>query len=83
MGTAAEAKTDETILDVARRAGIPLANSCGGIGVCARCRVTIMEGANNMTPRTAIESRAKLAGDERFACQAVVIGDCAVTASYW
>jgi 2Fe-2S ferredoxin len=83
----AEAKTDETILDVARRAGVPIGNSCGAIGICARCRVRILSGAENLTPPTAIEAqiaqRRKLEPYERLACQAVVIGDCAATTSYW
>lgn len=83
----AQAKTDETILDVARRAGVPIGNSCGAIGICARCRVRILSGAENLTPPTAIETqiaqRRKLEPDERLACQAVVIGDCAATTSYW
>jgi 2Fe-2S ferredoxin len=84
---AAEAKNDETLLDVARRAVVPIGNSCGAIGVCARCRVRIISGAENLTPPTAIEShvavRRKLEADERLACQAVVKGDCEITTTYW
>ena len=83
----AEARDNETLLDVARRAGAPLGNSCGAIGICARCRVRVTAGAENLTPPTAIESqvaqRRKLDPDERLACQAVVIGDCAITTTYW
>ncbi|HEX9161600.1 MAG TPA: 2Fe-2S iron-sulfur cluster-binding protein [Thermoanaerobaculia bacterium] len=83
----AEAKANETILDVARRAGAPIGNSCGAVGVCARCRVRIVAGAENLTPATAIESqvavRRKLEPDERLACQAVVLADCEVTTTYW
>jgi adenylate cyclase len=83
----AEAKDDETILDVARRAGAPIGNSCGAIGVCARCSVKVLAGAENLTPPTEIESRVAarrtLDPDERLACQAVVCGDCEVTTGYW
>lgn len=82
-----EAKNDETLLDVARRTGVPIGNSCGAIGVCARCRVTVVSGAENLTPPTAIESqvseRRKLESNERLACQAVVKGDCEITTTYW
>ena len=64
IGNTAEAKANETVLDVARRAGAPIGNACGGIGVCNRCRV-------ERDP------------DLRLACQAVVLGDCTVTTSYW
>ena len=78
-GNSAEAKADETVLDVARRAGAPIGNACGGIGVCNRCRVRVVEGEDNLTPRTRFERDP----DQRLACQAVVLGDCTVTTSYW
>jgi len=79
IGNTAEAKRNETILDVARRARAPIGNSCGGIGVCNRCKVKIVEGSQNLTPPTRFERDAQ----ERLACQAVVLGDCTVTTSYW
>ncbi len=79
LGNSAAAKPNETILDVARRAGAPIGNSCGGIGVCNRCRVRIVEGEQNLTPRTRFETDR----EQRLACQAVVLGDCTVTTSYW
>ena len=87
LGIRAAAKDDETVLDVARRAGVPLANSCGGVGVCARCRVRIVAGGENLSPPTSIELRfgapRGFAADERMACQAVVLGECGVTTTYW
>lgn len=85
LGLSAEAKTDETLLDVARRAGAPLGNSCGGVGVCARCRVRVVGGVENLSAPTSVETRfAKgFAEGERMACQAIVMGDCAVTTTYW
>ena len=87
LGTRAEARNDESILDVARRAGVPLGNSCGGVGVCTRCKVRVIDGAENLSPATSIEVRfgssRGFAEDERMACQAVVLGDCAVTTTYW
>jgi len=72
---------------VARHAGVPVGNSCGAIGVCARCHVRVVAGAENLTPPTTIElqvaERRKLGADERLACQAVVCGDCEITTSYW
>lgn len=87
LGTRAEARPDETLLDVARRAGAPLGNSCGGIGICARCRVRVVEGTARLSPPTSVEVRVSaqrgLGSDERLACQAIVTGDCAVTTTYW
>jgi ferredoxin len=87
LGKTAEARNDESLLDVARRAAIPLGNSCGGVGVCTRCKVRVVAGAENLSPATSIESRfgsaRGFAADERMACQAVVKGDCEVTTTYW
>jgi len=84
LGIAADAKPNETVLDVARRAGAPLGNSCGGVGVCARCKVRIVNGAETLTPPTNVELRFGRLGDgERLACQAVVGGDVEVTTGYW
>ena len=87
LGRAAEAKPNETILDAARRAEAPIGNSCGGVGVCARCRIRVIAGRENLSPPTSIELRVGgargFADDERMACQAVVNGDCEVTTSYW
>ena len=85
IGRAAEARSDETVLDVARRAGVPLGNACGGVGTCARCRVTVVSG--ELAPPTSVEARVAerrgLGSAERLACQAVVLGDCEVTTTYW
>jgi len=87
LGREASARENETLLDVARRADAPLGNSCGGVGVCARCRVRVVSGAENLSPPTSIESRIGaargFAADERMACQAVVMGACAITTTYW
>jgi 2Fe-2S ferredoxin len=87
LGRAAEAKPNETILDAARRAAVPIGNSCGGVGVCARCRVRVVAGRENLSPPTSIELRVGgargFAAEERMACQACVVGDCEVTTSYW
>lgn len=87
LGRSAAALTNESILDVARRASIPLGNSCGGVGVCTRCKVQVLAGAGNLSPATSIELRfgsaRGFAADERMACQAVVNGECEVTTTYW
>ena len=83
----AEALANETVLDAARRAGAPIGNSCGSVGVCGRCCVRVLAGAENLSAPTMIELRVSaqrgFAADERLACQAVVTGDVEVTTSYW
>jgi ferredoxin len=87
IGQKADAKPDETVLDVARRAGAPLGSSCGGVGICARCRIRVIEGAKNLSKPTSVEittiMERRFGPGERLACQAVVLGDCVVTTTYW
>lgn len=87
LGLDGSSLENETILDVARRAGAPVGNSCGGVGWCARCRVRVVAGAENLGPSTSVErvkgSELAFAHDERLACQATVKGDVTVTTTYW
>ena len=87
LGLQADVLEDETLLDAARRAGAPIGNSCGAVGVCARCRVRLIEGSENVGGVTPVEARISMergfATGERLACQAVVRGDCTVTTGYW
>lgn len=87
LGIAADARPNETVLDAARRADAPLGNSCGSVGVCARCRVRVLSGSASLSAPTTIEDRVAaqrgFAADERLACQAVVMGDVEVTTGYW
>lgn len=87
LGSVADAHPNETLLDAARRAEAPLGNSCGSVGVCGRCCVRVIAGAENLSAPTMIELRVSaqrgFAADERLACQAVVMGDVEVTTGYW
>jgi adenylate cyclase len=87
LGRSGAARDNETILDVARTASVPLGNACGAVGICGRCRVRVVSGAENLSPPTSVEVRVAaqrgLAADERLACQAVVRGECVVSTTYW
>ena len=53
---------------------------CGGYGQCGTCVVDIVEGANNLSPRTAAEEKMlrKRPSTCRLACQATVQGPISV-----
>ena len=54
--------------------------NCGGVGQCGTCTVAILEGGENLSPRTAVED-GKLRGKPdaaRLACQCLVTGDVKV-----
>lgn len=66
---------------------IPVASSCRGDGVCAKCRVRVLAGAKNLSPETEIESMRRdqfeFEPDERLSCQAEVLGDVTIDTPYW
>ena len=72
-----------TLLEAARLAGIPLASSCRGAGLCDACKVRVKEGGDRLSAPTKREELARLDSDERLACQARVLGAVVVTAGYW
>jgi class 3 adenylate cyclase/hemoglobin-like flavoprotein len=81
-GVVAEVGGDATILEAALRHKIPHAWECGGRGRCTTCRVRVLDGARDLSPRTAREvSLAQARGWDpytRLACQARVRGDVVV-----
>jgi 2Fe-2S ferredoxin len=76
-----------SILRAAIRAHVSLARSCRGDAVCAACKVQVLTGQENLAPPTPAEQglmeRHPVRPDERYACQACVLGDVTVTTRYW
>jgi len=76
-----------TLLDAALGAGLPVARSCGADGVCARCGLRIVEGADSLSPEapdeTRIKQRNRIDAELRLACRAKIHGDVVATAQYW
>jgi 2Fe-2S ferredoxin len=68
-------------------AGVPVASSCGGDGVCAKCHLKILEGKEHLSKETQEEQELKEINDiskgERISCQTSVLGDVTVDAPYW
>lgn len=73
-----DALTGQTLLDAALHAGVPHAHVCGGNARCSTCRVLVVEGQRNLSPRDSAELKlAKKLGfsdDIRLACQAKIQG---------
>src|SRR5688500_8562415 len=72
------AETTQTLLNVALAAGLPHTHVCGGNARCSTCRVVILEGLENLSPRNDKEDRlCKRFGFDheiRLACQTTVTG---------
>lgn len=76
-----------SLLDAARRAGLPVARACDGEGVCARCGVQILAGAADIAPERENETTAKrrnrIDSGDRLSCQLKLEHDLTVTARHW
>ncbi len=74
-------------------AGRPVASSCYGKGICSKCRVKIIEGAENLSKPNALEKLTRnnlaktsnaLADDERLSCQSRILDKIVVIdTGYW
>ena len=68
-------------------AGLPVASSCGGEGVCCKCKIKIVSGAQHLSPPNEVELYLREMNnvplDFRVSCQTQVAGDIEVDASYW
>jgi len=76
-----------SLLDAARRAGMPVASACGAFGLCGRCGMQVLAGGEELSAEMPGEADAKqrnrIAPQLRLACRASVWGDVEVTAAYW
>ena len=82
-----DAADGENLMQALLKAGLPVASSCRGDGVCAKCRVEIVEGKANLSPEGELEAflreRHQIPRKERVSCQATVQGDIVVDTAYW
>ena len=71
-------------------AGLPVASACSGQGACARCMITVLEGAAHLSPLRPHEARTlarnEARPDQRLSCQCRVVDPNAavlITTGYW
>jgi uncharacterized 2Fe-2S/4Fe-4S cluster protein (DUF4445 family) len=68
----------ESVLEVARRNGVPIATACAGQATCGLCRVKVMSGEPFLPPFGPSERKhlgnVYFITKERLACQARVRG---------
>jgi len=79
-----------TLMSRCLAGGLPVASACSGRGACAKCLVTVLEGAAHLTPPRPHESRTlgrNGAGPgQRLSCQCRVTDPSVtvvVTTGYW
>lgn len=77
----------QTILDLSIANRIPHMHECGGHGVCTTCRVRVLQGMENLSPKTESEKinghARKWDPTVRLACQAKPKGDVVVQRLIW
>jgi uncharacterized 2Fe-2S/4Fe-4S cluster protein (DUF4445 family) len=73
----AEIRSGETLLQAARQAGVHVNASCGGAGLCGKCRVQVEAGAVAGGEGKHL-SRADLGEGVRQACTARVTGEATI-----
>ncbi|HEX7706126.1 MAG TPA: protein kinase [Thermoanaerobaculia bacterium] len=73
-----EARTGQTLLQATLAAGVPHMHECGGHARCSTCRVVVLEGFGNLSPRDGAETklarRLGFSDEIRLACQSKVSG---------
>ncbi|RNI29844.1 (2Fe-2S)-binding protein [Rufibacter immobilis] len=68
----------QTVLAALQAAGLDWMHACGAKGRCTSCRMIVLDGAENIAPDTAPETRfrnnGRLKPSERLTCQAQLTG---------
>ena len=84
---ALEVSPGTKLMEALLNAGLPVASSCDGDGVCAKCKIMIVEGAENLSTENDTEIFLKesnsIPAQFRISCQTEVLGDVTVDATYW
>lgn len=82
-----EIDTRQTLMEALLAHGLPVASSCKGDGICGKCKIEILEGAENLNPKTSAEvvlsERLRFSSTQRLSCQAKAHGDVKIDTAYW
>ncbi|MEM4545809.1 MAG: ASKHA domain-containing protein [Nitrososphaerota archaeon] len=82
-GKRVEAKIGESLLEVARRAGIDIIGPCNGKALCGKCMVKIIVGSDSISDLTSDEkivlSSKKLNEGYRLSCRCKIVRENAIS----
>jgi Na+-transporting NADH:ubiquinone oxidoreductase subunit F len=73
-----DADLGSRLLGALQHGGVHLPTSCGGVGTCGLCRVTVSGGGDALPIERASLSEGDITRGVRLACQVVVRGDLAI-----
>jgi 2Fe-2S ferredoxin len=78
MGVTLDCADGESLFEVARRNGVPVATACAGKATCGLCRMKILSGEQHLSPFNLGEKKhlgnVYFITKERLSCQARVSG---------
>lgn len=78
-GKELEIDNQTTLREAAHLIGVDVHDRCGGMGACCNCIVTVVEGMENICPKSVIEEAVfYLDPDDRLSCQCRITGDVVV-----
>lgn len=67
-----------TLLELCEDQDIPMESACGGFATCNSCRVRVLSGADNLSPKLEEEEPFLDHDAQRLGCQATVHGPAVV-----
>ena len=76
-----------SLLEAARRAGLPVASACDRNAACGRCGMRVLESTSGVMRESereiAVKARNRVEAGLRLSCVLSVRSDLTVTTSYW
>ena len=83
MNQTFEAKSGESILDVAIRHDVAIQHACGGFCACTTCHIEVKSGDDHLSSleddeQERLDRSVEVTLHSRLACQAKVLGDVVV-----
>ncbi len=79
-----DVESGSNLMSALLEAGLPVASSCHGDGICSMCRVRL---SGHINPPADFEinslKRNKCEPNERLSCQVLVTSDLEVQTRYW
>ena len=77
-----DAPSDKPLYFVLHDAGVPVASACGGKALCGLCRITVVEGWDNLNEPVAVEEshigNLMHLGKMRLSCQTRIRADATI-----
>lgn len=76
-----------SLIEAARRAGLPVASGCGRTAACGRCGMRVLQGELDIQRESdrerVVKERNRVEAGVRLSCLVSVSCDLTVTTSYW